>query len=879
MSKVHAFLFGTDPSKGTDKKLLGGKGAGLATMTAAGIPTPPGLTITTEACNLYQKTKAWPAGLSDTLSALLSELEAKLGKQFGGLENPLLLSVRSGAAISMPGMMDTVLNLGLNNTTVEALAKKTNNPRFAYDSYRRFMQMFGNVVMGIKGEKFEHCLQRVKDVHGRNLDLELTTEELQEVIAAYREMVLETVNREFPEDPREQLDLAITAVFDSWDNPHAITYRRINHIPDNLGTAVNVQCMVFGNMGETSGTGVAFTRDPSTGERVYYGEYLPNAQGEDVVAGIRTPFKLALLEKNMPGPYVQLVEVFKKLEEHYRDMQDIEFTIEEGKLWLLQCRVGKRTAAAAVKIACDMVDEGVISKDEALLRIDPKSLDQLLHPQLIPEAKEASEVVAVGLAASPGAAVGKVYFTAHDCEEAVARGEKVVLVRLETSPEDIQGMYVAQGVLTARGGMTAHASVVCRGMGKCCVAGCQEISLDEHNKMFTTHKGLVVKEGEVITLDGSTGEVFIGAIAVKDAQIGGDFGRIMAWADEARTMGVRANAESEGDVKTALKFGAEGIGLARTEHMFFEGERIWSVRKMIMADKLADRKAALEEILPMQKSDFEMIFDNFDKKPVNIRLLDPPLHEFLPAEEADKIEMAKRLNITVQQVEEKVEALHEINPMLGFRGCRLAVVYPEILEMQVRAMFEAGAACIKRGKVVNIECMVPLIQSAAEMKHLRKFIEAVIAQVEAETDIEVPHTIGCMIEIPRAAVRAAEIAKYADFYSFGTNDLTQMTFGFSRDDAGSFIKTYLDKGLFEYDPFQVLDFDGVGYLVELATKEGRKTNPKQKCGVCGETGGEPLSVEFYHNCGLNYVSCSPFRIPIARLAAAHAAIKEKLAKN
>jgi len=860
----YVYSFGEGSAKLKD--LLGGKGANLSEMTNLGIPIPPGFTITTEACDEYYKNnKKYPQGVLDQIAKKLEELEKKMGKNLGDPDDPLLVSVRSGAAISMPGMMDTVLNLGLNDRSVQGLIKKTNNERFALDSYRRFIQMFGDVVVGVEHEKFEHALSKAKETKGVEYDTNLDAEDLKKLIEGYKKIIKEEKGEEFPQDPKKQLQKAIDAVFDSWNNNRAIAYRRIHGIKGLLGTAVNVQTMVFGNMGETSGTGVSFTRNPSTGEKGLYGEFLMNAQGEDVVAGIRTPRPISELKKVMPECYKQYVEISEKLEKHYKDMQDMEFTIQEGKLFILQTRTGKRTGAAAVKIAVDMVNEGLIAKKEALLRVDPNKLDELLHPQLDPVAKQESKPIAKGLPASPGAAVGEVVFTAEKAYNLTEEGHKVILVRTETSPEDIEGMNSAKGILTSRGGMTSHAAVVARGMGKCCVAGCGDIVVDEKAGKFKVGD-LVIKEGEHITLDGSTGEVYQREIPVVEPEMSGNFASLMEWADKVRKLRVRTNADTPKDAETAVKFGAEGIGLCRTEHMFFEGERIKAMREMILAEKVEGRKKALAKLLPFQKQDFIGLFKVMGKRPVTIRLLDPPLHEFLPQEEKDIKELSKEMGVPAGKLKEKITELHEFNPMLGHRGCRLGITYPEITEMQARAIFEAA---VETGAVPEV--MIPLVGKAEEFKHQKEVVDKVGKEVMKGK----PYRVGTMIEVPRGALTADKVAKEAEFFSFGTNDLTQMTCGFSRDDAGRFLKEYVEIGIYEKDPFQVLDQAGVGQLVKIAVEKGRKTRPDLKIGICGEHGGEPSSVEFCHRAGLNYVSCSPYRVPIARLAAAQAALKEK----
>jgi len=882
----YVYFFGKDNCEGSAKmrNLLGGKGANLAEMSNLGIPVPPGFTVTTEACVYYDTHgKQFPDGLKDQVKENLVKLEKAMGMKFNDPSNPLLLSVRSGARVSMPGMMDTVLNLGLNDVVAEGLIKKTGNARFAWDSYRRFIQMFSNVVMDMEGELLEHILEAKKHEKGVKLDTELTADDLKSLVPVFKAKVKEVTGKDFPTDPMEQLWGAIAAVFNSWDNDRAKRYRKMNNIPDDWGTAVNVQAMVFGNMGDDCATGVAFTRNPSTGENKFYGEYLINAQGEDVVAGIRTPQPINIaaksapsevsLEESMPSLYKELVAIYKRLEDHYRDMQDIEFTIQQGKLYMLQTRNGKRTAKAALRIASEMVAEKMIDKETAVTRIAPAQLDQLLHPMFDP--KEKKNKIAKGLPASPGAAVGQVVFTAHEAEHLASLGEKVILVRIETSPEDIGGMDAAQGILTARGGMTSHAAVVARGMGKCCVAGCGDISINYKDKQFTAGS-VLVKEGDVISLDGSLGEVYLGAVKTIDPELGGHFSEIMQWADSMRTLGVRTNADTPADAKLAREFGAEGIGLCRTEHMFFEGERIKAMREMILADNTEGREKALAKLLPMQKSDFKGIFEAMQGLPVTIRLLDPPLHEFLPHEEDKVVELAQEMKVSVEHLHAKIESLKELNPMLGHRGCRLAVTYPEIARMQGRAIIEAACEVVKEKKLVVLpEIMIPLIGDVKELIMLKKEIIAVADKIISESGIKLDYKVGTMIEIPRAALLADTIAKEAEFFSFGTNDLTQMTFGYSRDDAGVFLPHYVEKRILDDDPFQTLDQNGVGKLVEMGTKLGRSTNPKLKVGICGEHGGDPRSIEFCHRTGLNYVSCSPYRVPIARLAAAHAAIRNK----
>ncbi len=869
---IYFFANGKADGNAGMKELLGGKGANLAEMTNLGIPVPPGFTISTVACKYYyQNGEKWPQGLEEELKQAMRRLEEVTGKKFGDKENPLLVSVRSGAAISMPGMMDTILNLGLNDDTVQGLIKKTNNPRFAYDAYRRFVQMFGNVVLGIEHSEFERILEKKKKEKGVKLDTELSAEDLKQLVSEFKKLIKEKTGKDFPEQPWEQLKMAVNAVFASWNNKRAITYREIPKIPHDLGTAVNVQTMVFGNMGENSGTGVGFTRNPSTGEKQFYGEFLINAQGEDVVAGIRTPEPLAALEKKMPEIYNQLCEIFQKLENHYRDMQDVEFTIEEGKLYLLQTRTGKRTALAAVNIAVDMVNEGLISEQEAIMRVKPDQIDQLLHPMIDPNEKV--QVIAKGLPASPGAAVGKVVFSADEAIELAEKGEKVILVRAETSPEDIGGMAKAQGILTARGGMTSHAAVVGRGMGKCCVVGCNDISINEEEGYFTVGE-LKINKGEIITLNGTTGEVIIGAAKLIKPQVAGKFKTLMEWVDKYKKMGVRANADTPHDAKVARDFGAEGIGLCRTEHMFFGEDRINLVRKMIIAETPEERQQALDKLLPLQRDDFIGIFEVMEGLPVTIRLLDPPLHEFLPASDEDIERVAKELQIDSKDLKNKVEQLKEFNPMLGHRGCRLGISYPEIPRMQVRAIFEAQAEMIKKGKKIIVEVMIPLVGHVNEIRFLKKHIKEVAQEVEKEKSVKLEYSIGTMIEVPRAAITADRIAEEAEFFSFGTNDLTQMGFGFSRDDIAKFLPKYLEVGILKDDPFMILDQEGIGELVRIGIEKGRKTRPQLKVGICGEHGGEPSSVEFCYKVGMNYVSCSPYRVPIAKLAAAQAALKK-----
>ena len=857
------------------RNLLGGKGANLAEMTNLGLPIPQGFTVTTEACTDYYKNgRAISEEIQKQIFDALAILEEQQNKKFGDTENPLLVSVRSGARASMPGMMDTILNLGLTDISVEGFAKKTGNPRFAYDSYRRFIQMFSDVVMEVPKSLFERVLDDIKESKGVHFDTDLTADDLKEVIAKFKQIYKDKMGEEFPQEPRVQLMEAVKAVFRSWDNERAIVYRRMNDIPGDWGTAVNVQAMVFGNMGNTSGTGVAFTRNPSTGAKGIYGEYLINAQGEDVVAGIRTPQPITRLEQDLPECYKQFIEIANRLEHHYRDMQDMEFTIEDGKLFFLQTRNGKRTAPAALQIACDLVDEGMITPEEAVLRIEAKSLDQLLHPTFDPDALKKGTVIGQALPASPGAAAGKVYFTAEEAKEAHEKGERVILVRLETSPEDIEGMHAAEGILTVRGGMTSHAAVVARGMGTACISGCGEIVIDEEAKFFKLG-GNTYHEGDYISLDGSTGKIYDGDIATQEASISGNFGRIMAWADSFRKLKVRTNADTPADAANAVKLGAEGIGLCRTEHMFFEPERIPKIRKMILSKTVEEREKALEELIPFQKGDFKAIYEVMEGKPVTIRFLDPPLHEFVPTEDKDIEELAKDMGLSVAEVKATCDDLHEFNPMMGHRGCRLSVTYPEIARMQTRAVMEAAIE-VKEEKGFDIipEIMVPLVGDKKELKFVKDVIVETAEKVKAEKNSDIQYHIGTMIEIPRAALLANEIAEEAEFFSFGTNDLTQMTFGFSRDDAGKFLVDYYKSKIYESDPFARLDQNGVGQLVEMAATKGRQTRPEIKLGICGEHGGDPSSVEFCHRVGLTYVSCSPFRVPIARLAAAQAALKD-----
>jgi pyruvate,orthophosphate dikinase len=874
MGKKYVYLFSEGDA--SMRNLLGGKGANLAEMTKLGFPVPQGFTVSTEACTqYYEDDRKINDGIKAEIRQMLVELEKIAGKKFGDKEDPFLVSVRSGARASMPGMMDTILNLGLTDETVEGLAKKTGNDRFAYDSYRRFIQMFSDVVMEVPKPEFEKIIDELKEKYGYQLDTEFTTENLKELIERYKVLFKAAKGFDFPQDPEEQLIASVEAVFRSWDNPRAIVYRRMNDIPSSWGTAVNVQAMVFGNMGETSGTGVAFTRNPSTGERKLFGEYLINAQGEDVVAGVRTPSPITKLEQDMPEVYKQFVEIATNLEEHYRDMQDMEFTIQEGKLYMLQTRNGKRTAAAALKIAVDLVAEGKLTEEEALLKVEPKQLDSLLHPTFVPSALKSAEVIAKGLPASPGAGAGKVYFTADDAVAAAQAGEKVVLVRQETSPEDIEGMNVAQGIMTARGGMTSHAAVVARGMGRCCVAGCDGVKVDEEGKFFMVN-GQKFAEGDVISLDGSTGNVYAGAVETQEAQLTGDFEKFMGWADKVRTLQVRTNADTPKDAQTAVSFGAEGIGLCRTEHMFFEESRIAAVREMIVSETVEQRKKALNKILPMQQGDFEELFRALGGHPVTIRFLDPPLHEFVPQADDDIAALAKEMGLSFEQLKATIDGLHEFNPMLGHRGCRLAVTYPEIAEMQTTAVIQAALKVNSEGMNVVPEIMIPLVGDVHELKYVKKVVTDTADKIIAESGKELSYKVGTMIEIPRAALLADQIAEEAEFFSFGTNDLTQMTYGFSRDDAGKFLEDYYDKKIFESDPFQKLDQEGVGKLVKMAAEAGRKTRPDIKLGICGEHGGDPSTVEFCHSLGLNYVSCSPYRVPIARLAAAQAKVKETI---
>ena len=883
---VYSFEETPRTDKQSLKNLLGGKGANLSEMIKIKLPVPPGFTITTEACNeFYKLNKKYPSTLKNQVNDAIKKVEKKIKKSFGNASNPLLVSVRSGARVSMPGMMDTVLNLGLNDKTVVGLAKKTNNETFAYDSYRRFIQMYSSVVLNVKHHNFEDLLENYKLTKGVVLDTEMEADDWKALIGSFREQVKNETGKDFPQDVHEQLWGAIGAVFQSWKNQRAKVYRKLNNIPEEWGTAVNIQSMVFGNMGDDCATGVAFTRNPSTGENSFYGEYLINAQGEDVVAGIRTPQNITKkarlksgskdlsMEETMPKVYKELVTIYKKLEKHYRDMQDIEFTVENKKLWMLQTRSGKRTAKASIKIAVDMVKEKLISKDEALLRVDPKMLDTLLHPTLDPKAKK--DVIAKGLPASPGAATGKVTFSADDAEQLKSQGQKSILVRQETSPEDIHGMNAAEGILTCRGGMTSHAAVVARGMGRPCVSGAGTIQIDYEKKLFRVNSR-EVREGDIITLDGSTGEVMIGEVTTIKPDISGDFSTIMAWADKTRVLKIRANAETPLDSKVARDFGAEGIGLCRTEHMFFDEERILYVRQMILSKNTEDRSKALKNILPFQKKDFVAIFKTMRGLPVTVRLLDPPLHEFLPKSKKEIAIVAKSLNISEYEINNRISDLHEENPMLGHRGCRLAISYPEIYEMQCEAIFEALVEC-RKAKVQSItpEIMIPLVCTAKELEILKALVDKIANQVQKKYSMKIDYLVGTMIELPRAALNAYEISKYADFFSFGTNDLTQTTLGISRDDSGKFLDDYVNSNIFSIDPFISIDVDGVGQLVKIACENGKKNNSKIKLGICGEHGGDPDSIDFCHKAGLHYVSCSPYRVPIARLAAAQAQVRSK----
>lgn len=871
-NKKYVYLF--KEGNETMRNLLGGKGANLAEMTILGIPVPQGFVVTTEACNKYYNDgKVISEEVLEQIQNHIAKLEEITGKKFGSLENPLLVSVRSGARVSMPGMMDTILNLGLNDEAVEVVAKQTNNPRFAYDSYRRFVQMFSDVVMGVEKRLFENIIDEMKEARGVHYDTELTADDLKELVVKFKDLYKKEMKKDFPQDPKEQLVEAITAVFRSWDNPRAIVYRRLNDIPGEWGTAVNVQEMVFGNKGDTSGTGVAFSRNPATGEKGIYGEYLMNAQGEDVVAGIRTPLSITKLNEQNPALYKQFIDIVNKLENHYKDMQDMEFTIEEGKLFFLQTRNGKRTAQAALKIAVDLVSEGMLSKEEAILKVEPKQLDSLLHPTFEASALKNTKEIAKGLPASPGAACGKIAFTAEEAKERAEKGEKVVLVRLETSPEDIEGMIAAEGILTVRGGMTSHAAVVARGMGTCCVAGCGELKVDEEKRTLEVG-GKVYTDKDYISIDGSTGNIYGEAIKTVTPEISGYFATFMSWADEIRKLQVRTNADTPRDTKQAVEFGAEGIGLCRTEHMFFDEDRIMPMREMIVAKTEEERRRALGKLLPMQKGDFKAMYEALEGRPATIRFLDPPLHEFVPHSDEEIRELAGQMSLDFDELKATVEGLHEFNPMLGHRGCRLAVTYPEIAEMQTRAVIEAAIE-VKNEKGYDIvpEIMIPLVGEVKEFKFVKDIVDSTAKAVMNEKGVTLEYHVGTMIEIPRAALTADEIAKEAEFFSFGTNDLTQMTFGFSRDDAGKFLNDYYERKIYEQDPFAKLDQVGVGQLVKMAAEKGRATRPSIKLGICGEHGGDPSSVEFCHNVGLDYVSCSPFRVPLARLAAAQAQVK------
>ena len=858
------------------RNLLGGKGANLAEMTNIGLPVPQGFTITTEACTqYYEDGREINEEIQNQINEYIGKMEEITGKKFGDKENPLLVSVRSGARASRPGMMDTILNLGLNEEVVEVIAEKSNNPRWAWDCYRRFIQMYSDVVMEVGKKYFEQLIDAMKEKKGVKQDIELDADDLKELANQFKAEYKEKIGKDFPSDPKEQLMGAVKAVFRSWDNPRANVYRRDNDIPYSWGTAVNVQAMAFGNMGDDCGTGVAFTRDPATGEKGLFGEFLTNAQGEDVVAGVRTPMHISEMEQKFPEAFKQFKEVCKTLEDHYRDMQDMEFTVEHGKLYMLQTRNGKRTAQAALKIACDLVDEGMRTEEEAVAMIDPRNLDTLLHPQFDAKALKAATPAGKGLGASPGAACGKVVFTAEDAEAWHEKGEKVVLVRLETSPEDITGMKASQGILTVRGGMTSHAAVVARGMGTCCVSGCGDIVMDEENKCFTL-SGKTYHEGDFISLYGTTGNIYDGAIPTVDATIAGEFGRVMEWADKFRTLGVRTNADTPRDTKKAIELGAEGIGLCRTEHMFFDEERIFNLRRMILSETVEDREKYLNLLIPYQKNDFKEMYKELQGRPMTVRYIDPPLHEFIPKTEAEMKQLAEAMNVTVEHVQDVCNSLHEFNPMMGHRGCRLAVTYPEIARMQTRALLEAAIEVHEEdGYDITPEIMIPLVGEVKELKYVKDIVVETAEKVKAERNSDIDYHIGTMIEIPRAALTADEIAKEAEFFSFGTNDLTQMTFGFSRDDAGKFLGSYYEKKIYEQDPFARLDQKGVGQLVKMAVEKGKATRPNIKLGICGEHGGDPSSVEFCHNAGLTYVSCSPFRVPIARLAAAQAAIKNK----
>lgn len=875
MSAKYVYMF--SEGNGKMRELLGGKGANLAEMTSLGMPVPQGFTITTEACvRYYDDNETIAPEILEQIAEAKSQLEALSNKKLGDKENPLLVSVRSGARASMPGMMDTILNLGINDDVVETIAKKTNNERFAYDSYRRFIQMFADVVMGLPKSEFEVIIDELKEKKGVKLDTELDAEDLKEMVVRFKKFYRDNLGSDFPTDPNVQLEKAVEAVFKSWNNPRAIYYRKMNDIPSSWGTAVNVQMMVFGNMGDDCGTGVAFTRNPATGEKKLFGEFLMNAQGEDVVAGVRTPQTIDHLKEVMPEAYNQFVEICNRLENHYRDMQDMEFTIEGGKLFMLQTRNGKRTAAAALKIACDLVDEGLITEEEALMMVDPKQLDSLLHPQFDETELKSASVIAKGLAASPGAATGEVYFTAEEAIDAAVHGHKVILVRLETSPEDIEGMHVSEGILTVRGGMTSHAAVVARGMGTCCVSGCGEIVINEEAKTFTVG-GVTYHEGDHISLDGSTGFVYGQAVKTVPAKISGHFERFMSWADKTRKLQVRTNADTPRDAKQAVEFGAEGIGLIRTEHMFFEGDRIKAVREMIVSKTVAQRRKALAKLLPMQQGDFEAIYEVMHGLPVTVRYLDPPLHEFLPTSSYDVAQLAKEMNLELEELRAVIASLHEFNPMMGHRGCRLAITYPEIAEMQTEAVIQAAINVNKKHPEYDVhpEIMIPLVGDKAELKYVKDIVVKKAQEVMERNGVELTYKVGTMIEIPRAALLADEIAEEAEFFSFGTDDLTQMTFGFSRDDAGNFLKDYYDKKIYEQDPFARVDQKGVGKLIKMAAEGGRLTRPDIKLGICGEHGGDPSSIDFCHRVGLTYVSCSPYRVPIARLAAAQAAIRNK----
>ena len=874
---MHKYVYLFSEGNADMRNLLGGKGANLAEMTNIGLPVPQGFTITTEACTrYYEDGREINSEIMEQINEYIAKMEEMTGKKFGDKENPLLVSVRSGARASMPGMMDTILNLGLNEEVVEVLAKQSNNPRWAWDCYRRFIQMYSDVVMEVGKKYFEELIDKMKEEKGVKQDVELTADDLKELANEFKAEYKSKIGTDFPTDPREQLMGAIKAVFRSWDNPRANVYRRDNDIPYSWGTAVNVQSMAFGNMGDDCGTGVAFTRDPATGEKGLFGEFLTNAQGEDVVAGVRTPMHITEMEQKFPEAFKEFKEVCKTLENHYRDMQDMEFTVEHGKLYMLQTRNGKRTAKAALKIACDLVDEGLRTEEEAVEMIDPRNLDTLLHPQFDAEAIKKAQAIGKGLGASPGAACGKIVFSAEDAVAWKERGEKVVLVRLETSPEDITGMKASQGILTVRGGMTSHAAVVARGMGTCCVSGCGDIAMDEENKQFTL-AGKTFHEGDEISIDGTTGNIYEGLIPTVDATISGEFGRVMEWADKFRTLKVRTNADTPRDAKKAHELGAEGIGLCRTEHMFFEEDRIAAFREMICADTLEEREKALDKILPYQQKDFEEMYEALEGDSMVVRYLDPPLHEFVPTEEADIEKLAVAQGKSVERIKEVIASLHEFNPMMGHRGCRLAVTYPEIAKMQTRAVIRAAINVKKNHPEWNItpEIMIPLTGEVKELKYVKDVVVATADEEINAAGVEMKYQVGTMIEIPRAAITADEIAKEAEFFSFGTNDLTQMTFGFSRDDAGKFLPAYYEKKIYEEDPFKTLDQKGVGELIKMAAEKGRSTRPELHLGVCGETGGDPKSIEFYHNVGLDYVSCSPFRVPVARLAAAQAAIKAK----